>query len=69
MARTLLPDGSKWGLPADPDEQDHGSPLMADERAKVEGIREMAELLSLLRLEISAVDALKRNCTSLCTGR
>jgi hypothetical protein len=50
LARLRLPEGLDRRLQALLDKQDTGQPLTTDERAEAEGIVELAELLTLLRL-------------------
>jgi hypothetical protein len=53
----LLPEGVERRLQALLDKQDRGDPLTDDERAETEGLVDLADLLSLLRLRASGVDA------------
>jgi len=50
LARLRLPEGLDRRLQALLDKQDQGQPLTTDERAEAEGLVELAELLTLLRL-------------------
>jgi hypothetical protein len=50
LARLRLPEGLDRRLQALLDKQDQGQPLTNDERAEAEGLVELAELLTLLRL-------------------
>jgi hypothetical protein len=50
LARLQLPDGVQHRLNELLDRQDEGRPLSDDERREAEGLVELAELLSLLRL-------------------
>lgn len=54
LDRFTLPEGLDRRLHALLDKQDGGTPLTADERAEAEGIVDLAELLSLLRLRAAA---------------
>jgi hypothetical protein len=53
LARLHLPEGVDRRLQALLDKQDGGTPLTADEQAEAEGLVELADLLTLLRLRIS----------------
>lgn len=53
LARLLLPEGVDRRLQALLDKQDGGTPLTANEQAEAEGLVELADLLTLLRLRIS----------------
>jgi hypothetical protein len=53
LARLHLPEGVDRRLQALLDKQDGGMPLTADEQAEAEGLVELADLLTLLRLRIS----------------
>jgi hypothetical protein len=58
LARLQLPEGVDRRLQALLDKQDGGTPLSPDEQAEAEGLVELADLLTLLRLRSSAKDAL-----------
>ena len=53
LARLHLPEGVDRRLQTLLDKQDGGTPLTTDEQAEAEGLVELAELLTLLRLRIS----------------
>ena len=53
LARLHLPEGVDRRLQALLDKQDSGAPLTPDEQAEAEGLVELAELLTLLRLRAS----------------
>jgi len=53
LARLHLPEGVDRRLQALLDKQDNGTPLTPDEQAEAEGLVELAELLTLLRLRAS----------------
>jgi hypothetical protein len=53
MARLSLPEGVDRRLQALLDKQDRGDPLTDDERAEAEGLVDLADLLTLLRLRAS----------------
>lgn len=53
LARLRLPEGVDRRLHALLDKQDGGADLTDDEQAEAEGLVEIAELLSLLRLRLS----------------
>ncbi len=53
LARLHLPEGVDRRLQALLDQQDGGTPLTPDEQAEAEGLVELADLLTLLRLRIS----------------
>ncbi len=53
MARLALPEGVDRRLQALLDKQDRGEPLTDDERVEAEGLVDLADLLSLLRLRAS----------------
>ena len=53
LARLALPEGVDRRLHALLDKQDRGEALTDDERAEAEGLVEVAELLSLLKLRAS----------------
>ena len=55
MARFCLPAGVQQRLQALLDEQEAGRPLTAAEHAEAEGLVNLAELLSLLRLRAERV--------------
>lgn len=57
LARLQLPEGVDRRLHALLDKQDGGTPLSPDEQAEAEGLVELADLLTLLRLRSSAKDA------------
>jgi hypothetical protein len=57
LARLQLPEGVDRRLQALLDKQDGGTPLNPDEQAEAEGLVELADLLTLLRLRSSAKDA------------
>ena len=50
LARFQLPEGVRHRLDSLLDRQDGGDSLSADERREAEGLVDLAELLSLLRL-------------------
>jgi hypothetical protein len=50
LARFSLPEGVQHRLDSLLDRQDRGSPLSADERHEAEGLVNLAELLTVLRL-------------------
>ncbi len=50
LARLALPEGVDRRLHALLDKQDRGEPLSDDERAEAEGLVDLADLLSLLRV-------------------
>ena len=50
LARLVLPEGVDRRLQLLLDKQDRGEPLSDDERAEAEGLVELADLLSLLRV-------------------
>ena len=58
LARLQLPEGVDRRLQALLDKQDGGTPLSPDEQAEAEGLVELADLLTLLRLRSSAKGAL-----------
>jgi hypothetical protein len=53
LARLHLPEGLDRRLQALLDRQDGGVPLSADEQAEAEGLVDLADLLTLLRLRAS----------------
>ncbi|MDI3286158.1 hypothetical protein [Polyangium sp. 15x6] len=53
MAQLRLPEGVDRRLQALLDKQDRGEPLTEDEQVEAEGLVELADLLSLLRLRAS----------------
>lgn len=53
LARLHLPEGVDRRLQALLDKQDGGTPLTSDEQAEADGLVELAELLTLLRLRAS----------------
>jgi hypothetical protein len=55
LERFTLPQGVKQRLDALLDRQDRGHPLSLDERAEAEGLVNLAELLSLLKLRAQRV--------------
>ena len=50
LARFHLPEGVQHRLDSLLDQQDRGEPLSADERREAEGLVNLADLLSVLRL-------------------
>ena len=50
LARFQLPEGEQQRLQELLDKQDDGKPLSIEERREAEGLVDLAELLSLLRL-------------------
>ena len=54
LARLRLPDALDRRVRALLDKQDQGHTLTSDEQAEAEGLVEIAELLTLLRLRVSA---------------
>lgn len=58
LARLQLPEGVDRRLQALLDKQDGGTPLSPDEQAEAEGLVDLADLLTLLRLRSSAKGAL-----------
>jgi hypothetical protein len=50
LAKFCLPDGVQHRLDSLLDQQDRGNPLSADERREAEGLVNLADLLSVLRL-------------------
>ena len=58
LARLQLPEGVDRRLQALLEKQDGGTPLSPDEQVEAEGLVELADLLTLLRLRSSAKDAL-----------
>jgi len=50
LARFRLPEGVQHRLDSLLDRQDRGTPLSADERSEAEGLVNLADLLSVLRL-------------------
>jgi len=54
LSRLGLPEGVDRRLHSLLDKQDRGEALTDDERAEAEGLVELSELLSLLRLRASA---------------
>jgi hypothetical protein len=50
LARFRLPEGVQHRLDSLLDRQDRGAPLSADERSEAEGLVNLADLLSVLRL-------------------
>lgn len=57
MARFCLPAGVQHRLQALLDKQDGGQSLTGDERREAEGLANLADLLSLLRLRSERVSA------------
>jgi hypothetical protein len=53
LARLHLPEGLDRRLQALLDKQDGGAPLTSDEQAEAEGLVDLADLLTLLRLRSS----------------
>ena len=53
LARLRLPEGVDRRLQALLDKQDGGAPLTPDEQAEAEGLVDLADLLTLLRLRVS----------------
>ena len=53
LARLYLPEGVDRRLHALLDKQDSGAPLTPDEQAEAEGLVDLADLLTLLRLRAS----------------
>lgn len=53
LARLHLPEGVDRRLQALLDKQDSGTPLTPDEQAEAEGLVDLADLLTLLRLRAS----------------
>lgn len=53
LARLHLPEGVDRRLQALLDKQDGGTPLSLDEQAEAEGLVDLADLLTLLRLRSS----------------
>jgi hypothetical protein len=53
LARLHLPEGVDRRLQALLDKQDGGTPLTPDEQAEAEGLVDLADLLTLLRLRAS----------------
>jgi hypothetical protein len=53
LARLHLPEGVDRRLQALLDKQDGGTPLTPDEQAEAEGLVDLADLLTLLRLRVS----------------
>ncbi len=53
LARLHLPEGVDRRLQALLDKQDSGTPLTPDEQAEAEGLVDLADLLTLLRLRVS----------------
>ena len=53
LARLSLPEGVDRRLHALLDKQDAGEPLTEDERLEAEGLADLADLLSLLRLRLN----------------
>ncbi len=54
LARLSLPEGVDRRLQFLLDEQDRGEPLTDDERVEAEGLVDLADLLSLLKLRSSS---------------
>jgi hypothetical protein len=57
MAGLMLPEGVDRRLQSLLDKQDRGEPLTEDEAAEAEGLVDLAELLSLIRLRASGLDS------------
>jgi hypothetical protein len=57
MAGLMLPEGVERRLHALLDKQDRGDALTDDESAEAEGLVNLADLLSLIRLRASSVDS------------
>jgi len=57
MVGSMLPEGVERRLHALLDKQDHGEPLTDDESAEAEGLVNLADLLSLIRLRASSLDS------------
>ncbi|MFT3769020.1 MAG: hypothetical protein QM820_26570 [Minicystis sp.] len=57
MAGLMLPEGVDRRLQALLDKQDQGEPLTDDERAEAEGLVNLADLLSLIRMRASGLDS------------
>jgi hypothetical protein len=57
MAGLMLPEGVDRRLHALLDKQDRGEPLTEDEAAEAEGLVDLADLLSLIRLRASSLDS------------
>jgi hypothetical protein len=53
----MLPEGVDRRLHALLDKQDRGVPLTEDELAEAEGLVDLADLLSLIRLRASSLDS------------
>jgi hypothetical protein len=53
LARLHLPEGVDRRLHALLDKQDGGTPLTPDEQAEAEGLVDLADLLTLLRLRLT----------------
>lgn len=53
LARLRLPEGVDRRLQALLDKQDGGAPLTPDEQVEAEGLVDLADLLTLLRLRVS----------------
>jgi hypothetical protein len=53
LARLQLPEGVDRRLQALLDKQDHGAALTPDEQAEAEGLVDLSDLLTLLRLQSS----------------
>lgn len=56
LARLALPEGVDRRLKALLDKQDRGEPLTEDEHVEAEGLVNLADLLTLLRLRASRQD-------------
>jgi hypothetical protein len=56
-AGLLLPEGVERRLQALLDKQDRGDPLTDDERAEADGLVDLADMLSLIRLRASGGDS------------
>jgi hypothetical protein len=57
LARFRLPEALDRRLQALLDKQDQGEPLTTDERAEADGLVELSDLLTLLRLRAQASSA------------
>lgn len=55
LAKLVLPDGVQERLDELLDRQDQGQPLTTQERREAEGLVNLAELLSLLRLRAERI--------------
>jgi hypothetical protein len=57
LARFHLPDGVQHRLNSLLDQQDRGQPLSDDERREAEGLVNLADLLSVLRLRAERLES------------